>query len=399
LKGATAPRNSKERLKEMDRIRLMETRTRIGWLMALAAAASLLLAASAQAAAGQGTADIRLAQHEKGRTLSGQGVKVIAGAPALKNGSVLSLPISAVDPGAAASASSDGWLRFKLGKRGVVLSGLRFDLAAGTLNGKLGDQELAVFRLGAPAQVNAAAGRVSLADGALRLTAGAATALKRRLGLERALVRKGVGRIWLAAQANPTRVSAPVVSGEAAWGVDASFRKYILGFFGPGSVGTITPGGGATAHGTLSEPSGYFSFPAAGGTFEKGLYGASDKLVLRTQGNVTFAKPGHCIVEIKFADLVVTLDGAGSSLALDSVYDIDTPEGMTCGPQPAVATPDVTFASLDLSGVAPVYSPDGRSVTWSGIPATLTAAGAAAFGMGYPEGEPLDPVTIAVGLG
>lgn len=383
----------------MDRIRLVETQTRFGWLLALAVAAGLLLAAPAQGAAGQGSADIRFAQHDKGRTLSGQGVKVIAGAPASRTGNVLSLPISTVDPGASASAGSDGWLRFKRGKRAVVLSGLRFDLAAGTLNGKLGETEIAVFRLGAPAQVNAVAGSVALSGGALRLTADAADALKQRLGLERALVRKGVGTIWLAAQANPTRVSVPVASGEATWGVDASFRKYILGFFGPGSVGTITPGDGATAHGTLSEPSGYFSFPAAGGTFEKGLYGAGDKLVLRTQGSVTFAKPGHCIIEIKLADLVVTLDGTGSSIALDSVYDIDTPGGMSCAPQPAVATQDVAFASLNLSGATPVYSPDGKAVTWSGIPATLTAAGAAAFGMGYPEGEPLDPVTITVGIG
>jgi hypothetical protein len=385
----------------MDGNRVNEDRNWLarGLIVSAVACLWLVTAPSALAVSGHGTADIRLAQHAKGRTLSAQGVKVIAGAPVQKSGNVLSLPISQLDPGAAASAASDGWLRFKRGKRGVVLSSPRFDLVAGTLNGKLGGEEIAVFKLGAPAQVDAAAGRVSLSGGALGLTAEAAAVLKQRLGLERALVRKGVGTIWLAAQANPTRVATPVVAGEAGWGVLAGWRKYVLGNFGPGSVGTITTADGASAHGDLAQPSGFIGFPAAGGTFEKGLYGATDKLVLRTQGSVTFAKPGHCIVEVKLADLVVTLDGAGSSLALDSVYDIDTPEGMSCGPNPAVATTDVTFATLNLNGIAPTYSGGGKTITWSAIPATLTAAGAAAFGTGYPEGEALDPVTVTVGIG
>ena len=395
----------------------MEKRNTVGLLLALAAVAGMLFAAApAGAASGQGSADIRFAQHAKGRTLSGQGVKVVAGSPAQKAGNVLSLPINSLEPSAAAaSASSDGWLRFKRGKRGVVLSGLRFDLTARTLNGKLGKKELSVFRLGAPAEVDSAAGKVSLSRGALRLTADAAIALKRRLGLKRSVLRKGVGTIWLSAQVTPTsqstpnppappapsRVSVPVASGELAWGVLASWRKYVLGNFPPGSAGTITTSGGATEHGTLSEPSGYFGFPMATGstaTFEQGLNGATDRLVLETEGSVTFAKPAHCIMEVELADLVITLDGASSSIELDSVYDIDTPPG--CTDQPGVPSSDVDFASLDLSGIAPVYADGGKTVTWSGIPATLTAEGSAAFGLpNYKEGQELDPVTVTVGLG
>lgn len=371
----------------------------------------LLAASSAMAASGHGSADIRLAQHDKGRTLSGQGVNVAAGSPAQKQGSALTIPISTVETGAAAAAGGDGWLRFKRGKRGVVLSPLRFDFTAGTLNGSLGGKDIPVFRLGTPAQVDSASGTVALSGGNLRLTAEAAAALKQQLGLERALVRKGVGVLWLSAQADrdnkpapvipptPTRVAVPVVSGDIGWGVLASWRKYVLGFQGPGSVGTITTADGATANGNLSEPSGYFGFPATDGSFEQGLHGATDRLVLTTEGSVTFAKPAHCIVEVKLADLVVTLDGADSSIALDSDYDIDAPPG--CAPQPPVATDDVTFANLDLSGISPSYSPDGKTVTWSAIPATLTAEGSAAFGLStqYPEGQELDPVTVTVGLG
>jgi hypothetical protein len=148
----------------------------------------------------------------------------------------------------------------------------------------------------------------------------------------------------------------------------------------------------------LSEPSGYFGFPEAGGSsFERGLNGAADKLVLETEGSVTFAKPAHCIMEVEVADLVVTLDGASSSIELDSVYDIDTPPG--CTDEPAVPTSDVTFARLDLSGVTPAYSNGGKTVTWSAIPATLTAEGSAAFGLpNYKAGQVLDPVTVTVGL-
>lgn len=401
----------------MDGNRVTEERKWPAWGIAAGVLACIWLVAapSAPAAPGHGSAEVRLAQHAKGRTLSGQGVKVVAGTPAQRAGNVLTLPISSVEPGAAAAATSEGRLRFKQGKRSIALSGLRFDLAAGTLSGKLGDQEIAVFQLGAPAQVDAAAGKVALSNGKLRLTAEAATALKQRLGLERPLVRKGVGTLWLWAQATPgkpapanpekpappkpSRVAVPVVSGAADWGVLASWRKYILGNVPPGSAGTITTADGATANGTLSEPSGYFDFPEAGGsTFEKGLNGATDRLVLETEGSVTFAKPAHCIIEVKLADLVVTLDDAGSSIELDSVYDIDTPPG--CADQPAVPSSDVTFATLDLSGVTPVYSDGGKTVTWSAIPATLTAEGSTAFGLpNYKEGQALDPVTVTVDLG
>jgi hypothetical protein len=395
----------------------------LGVLVALASI-SLLAASPAPAAPGQGSAELRLAQHTKGRTLSGQGVKLLAGIPAQQTGNVLTLPISSVETGAAAAATSDGWLRFRHGKKSVVLSALRFDLATGTLNGKLGGEDVAVFRLGAPAQVNAAAGSVSLNGGALRLTAGAATTLKQQLGLERVLARKGVGTLWLSAQANitkpaalnptpnpptpappapkppaPSRVAIPVDSGDLDWGVLASWRKYVLGNFPPGSAGTITPADGATANGNLAEPSGYFDFPdVAGSSFEKGLNGATDKLVLQTEGSVTFAKPAHCIIEVKLADLEVTLDGPDSAVVLDSDYDIDTPPG--CDDQPAVSTDDVTFATLDLSGVSPVYTNDGKTVTWTAIPATLTAEGSAAFGLpNYKAGQALDPVTVTVELG
>lgn len=370
-------------------------------LVALATAAlAVALAAPAHAAAGKGSAAIVLAAHNKGRTLSGQGVTVIAAAPAVRQNKTLTLPIAAVDPGSAASASAEGVLRFKHGKRSAWVSELRFDLAGGTLVGKLGKETMPIFWLGATPNVDQSSGAVSLDKGKLLLTGKAAKALKAKLGLNRALARKGVGMAWLAAQADPTHAAAQaLVSGQASWGVLASWRAYILGNFGPGSIGSMAVDGGATASGALTDPATVFGFPAAGGSFERGLYGATDRLSLRTAGSVIFAKPGHCIIEVKLSDLELTIDGPNSSIGLDSIYDIDTPAGMSCTDEPAVPSSDVDFATLDTSGVTPSYSADGKTITWSEVPATLTAAGAKAFGAGYPEGQALDPVTITATVG
>ncbi len=372
------------------------------WLTLAAIAALLAIAAPAQAASGQGTAAIMAAEHSKGRTLSGQGVKVLAATPATKSGRTLNLPISAVDPGKAPSATAEGSLSFKRGKKSVQLSGLRFDLATGTLRGKLGDAEIDVFKLGAAANVNGNSGAVSLNEAQLRLTAEAASALKQKLGLKRALRRDGVGMVWLAAKANPTHEAAKTVSaGSADWGVLASWRAYVLGQQGPPmSKGTITVEGGATANGTLSEAGAFFGFPANGGSFVKGLYGAADKLTLKTQGSVVFAKPFHCIIAIDLADLEVVIDGANSALVVgDYGYDIDEFNGMACVDKPAVLASGTKFATLDPSAVTPSYSADGKTVTWSGIPATLTAAGAVPFSPSYKAGQVLDPITVTVTTG
>lgn len=364
-------------------------------------AAAAAFATPALASSGQGSATIKFSAHAKGRTLSGQGVTVSPEAPATRSEKSVVLPITDVDPGTAAAATLDGSLKFKRGKRSVKLTGLRLDLSAGTLTGRLGKDEIPVFLLGAAPSVNGTGGTIALDNGKLRLTAEAATALKDRLGLERALVRKGVGGIRAAARANPTRAAAkPVVSGSLDWGFLTSWREYIYKSLGPGSVGSITTEGGATTSGEAAKAGSFFDFPAAGGSFERGLYGAGDRLALKTQGSVKFAKPGHCIIEIKLGDLELTIDGANSALVAGGfVYDIDKFNGMACEDKPAVLAPGTTIAKLDVSGVTPSYSADGKTVTWDDVPAALTAAGAVPFGPTYKEGQALDPVTITVGVG
>jgi|GEM_PF-1909635 len=382
------------------------TRRAVARGLAAAMAIAGIAAASAgpaTAATAKGSAAMILAGHAKGRTLSGQGVKVIAGSPATQDGRTLSLPISAVDPGSGASATADGSLQFKQGKRVVTLSELRFDFAAGTLKGKVGGEEVSFFRLSTGAVLNSSTGAATLLDAKLRLTADAAEALQEKLGLERALRRDGVGMAWLSAKANPVLEPAKAItSGTVDWGVLASWRAYILANVPPPppTNGTIEVTGGATATGPLSSPATTYGFPATGGSFERGLYGAADELALQSQGGVVFKKPGHCIVEVALSNPRVKIDGANSSLTLDAQYDTDGGPPHVCNVNlPVVTTDDVTFATLDTSAVTPTYSNGGKTITWSTIPVTLTAAGSAAFGAGYKAGQPLDPITVTVTTG
>lgn len=376
----------------MDRKRLNERGERgpIAWGLIGAVAFVWLLAASpAWALNGQGSAELKVAQHDRGRTLSGQGVTVLAASPAQKTGSVLSLPISAVELGSAPAASSDGGLQFKRGNRSLLLSGIRLDLAAGTLGGKLGGDELAVFKLGAEPRVDAAAGSLSLSEGSLRLTADAAALLKQKLGLGRALRRDGVGMVWLSAQAaagpkpGPALVKRPVVSGAIDWGFKASWRGYVISAPPAGSQEVLD---GAAATGPLTSPATTYGFPATGGLFTSG---AGDGLTLTTGGAVKWAKPGHGIDEVRFADLEIEIGSTESWL----IGDVRTEIG------PPAETDDVRIAELETTAITPQWSSGGNTVTWSQVPATLTAEGAASFSGFYEAGAELDPVTVTAALG
>ena len=370
----------------MDRKRLNE-KGLVAWGLTVSAVAFvwLLAASPAWALSGGGSAELRFAQHDKGRTLSGQGVSVVPGAPGRKAGDFVSLPISSLEFGAAPAVGSEASLAFNRGKKSVVLGGLRFDLAAGTLNGKLGGSDLAVFRIAAAPGVNARAGTVALSEGSLRLTDAAAKALQQKLGLERALVRKGVGMVWLSARANPVRVAKRVVSGGIGGGFRTSWRGYVLS----PPAGSQEVLDGATATGPLTSPATTYGFPATGGALDGVLDGAVGSLTLTTGGAVKWAKPGHGINEVRFSDLEIEIGSGGSLLIGDVRAEFGPPS----------ETDDVRIAELATAAVTPQWSADGNTVTWSQVPATLTAEGSASFAGFYSAGAELDPVTVTVGLG
>ena len=376
----------------MDRKRLNERGTiALGIALCALACAWLMTASSASAASALGSAEVKLAQHDKGRSLSGQGVGILAVAPAQGSGNLLSLPISSFELGAAPAAASNGAIRFKRGKRAVLLSGIRIDLAAGTLNGQLGGEDLAVFRLGAPATVEAASGTASLAGGSLRLTAAAATALREELGLERALLRNGIGMVWLSAhwtpppKPKPAAVSRSVASGEIDWGFKASWRGYVLS----PPAGSQEVLAGATATGPLTSPATTYGFPGTGGSFTGFLGGTVEALNISSEGAVRWAKPSHGINEVRFSDLAIEIGSGGSWLVGDVRAEIGPP----------AESDDVRIAELETAAVTPQWSAGNGTVTWSAVPATLTAEGAASFSGFYEAGTELDPVTFTAVLG
>lgn len=368
----------------MDRKRLNERGT-IAWGLALGALACvwLMAAPSAWAAGGQGRAELKLAQHDKGRTLSGQDGKIVVG----------TLPITELDL-AKATATTSGNLSFRRGSREVDLTGIHFDFAAGTLNGLLAGQETAVFKFGS-AQIDPAAGSVRLSEAVLRFTPEAAKVVRTGLDLPRALRHNGVGMLWLGAQAStshkidpepPKPVVRPVVSGAIDWGFKASWRGYVLTAPPAGSQEVLE---GATATGPLTSPATTYGFPGSGGSLTAVPNGAVDALALTSEGAVKWAKPGHGINEVRFSDLEIEIDSSGSYL----VGDVQTEIG------PPAASEDVRIAELDTATATPVWSDGGNTVTWSAVPATLTEDGAASFSGFYEAGTELDPVTFTAELG
>lgn len=341
----------------------------------------LLAASPAWAASGTGTAALKLAQHDKGRTLSGQGGQLVAG----------DLPITELDL-AKATAATSGNLSFRKGDREVTLTGIHFDFAAGTLNGLLAGQQTAVFKIGS-AQLDPVAGTVQLSEGVLRFTPEAAQVVRKKLGLTRALRHNGVGMLWIGAKQTaspkpkPASVTRSVISGGIDWGFKSSWRGYVLS----PPAGSQEVLDGATATGPLTSPATTFGLPGTGGSFTGVLGGAVDALTLTSEGAVKWAKPGHGINEVRFSNLEIEIEiGSGGSWLIG---DVRAEIG------PPAESDDVRIAELETAAVTPQWSAGDGTVTLPAVPATLTAEGAASFSGFYEAGTELDPVTITAELG
>jgi hypothetical protein len=164
-------------------------------------------------------------------------------------------------------------------------------------------------------------------------------------------------------------LACTVSDARLVWGFKESFRAYIDGSIANGEW---------TTDGDVSYATPVFTW--AGGTGGADDEGALD---VGFTGSVRFTGHGG-VLDTTIADPRIVVDGERAVLLLD-VHGT-TQEGE------AVEQTAVEFAELDLSSVEATR--DGELVTWSDVPAVLTAAGAAAFGT-YPEGEELDPVTIS----
>jgi hypothetical protein len=176
------------------------------------------------------------------------------------------------------------------------------------------------------------------------------------------------------------RVSGPVgvVGGGLDWGIKASFRTYIRG---PIATGDYTTAGGASEN-----SDGTIHFPATGGSFDA----ASGETTVQLGGSVHFT--GHAgALDMTVTEPRVVFDGEGAGTLYADVVSKSL-DGAAL-----VSYPDVAFAALDPSAVSAVPGTDAMS--WTGIPAALTAAGAPAFASFYPVGQVLDPLNLSITTG
>lgn len=162
-----------------------------------------------------------------------------------------------------------------------------------------------------------------------------------------------------------------VVKGALTWGLKESWRKY------------IATGGGSEVSGGAKKSGEVFTFPYASGTVDP----EAEKTDAAFGGAVRFTYKAHGI-DMEFSDVKVVTSGTKGTLTLD----VTTPQG---------TKDDVGFAKLDLSSAS--YAVKNDVVTLSQVPATFTAAGAAAFandrtGSMYKAGDALDPVTVSLAL-
>ena len=177
------------------------------------------------------------------------------------------------------------------------------------------------------------------------------------------------------ASATEAATQGEVADGTLGWGVKQSFRAYVVG---PMAKGRVTVSGGAAQ----AAGNGVFTFKDATGTYDTD----ADKLTASFRGAVNFKgheTNGTYGLDLTLSNLKATLDGGSGKLSAD-VNSLGT---LTEG----VVLADLKAKSADLAAEQDVITADG-------VAATLTAAGAKAFGDFYPAGTALDTVDLSVAL-
>jgi hypothetical protein len=163
-------------------------------------------------------------------------------------------------------------------------------------------------------------------------------------------------------------VAAPVASGSLSWGFKETFRNYV-------------PQEGQTAVApAVRGEGGIWQLPAASGDYDP------DSRVIEAgfDGGLHFDFPGRFTITL--SDPRVTIAGSAGVVNLQ-VHFVNAADG-------AETTERVDFATLDATRGTRT-NVDG-TISWTGIPARLTAAGATAFRGYYVAGTTLDPIGLTV---
>ncbi|MFF2078637.1 HtaA domain-containing protein [Kitasatospora sp. NPDC058162] len=182
--------------------------------------------------------------------------------------------------------------------------------------------------------------------------------------------------------------SAPAVAAEGKvsggrldWGIKQSFLTYVTGPIAKGSWALT--GGAATVGGST------FRFHSANGVYDP----ATGALTAAFSGGVRFTghqENGANALGLSLGRLTFrAVPGGAAGLYADvSSKSKETGQVSTAG-QAKLA--DLSLAGVDLRGAA-------GTLNLANVPATLTDAGAKAFGNFYQAGTALDPLSLAVNL-
>ncbi|ROP74901.1 HtaA domain-containing protein [Curtobacterium sp. PhB115] len=179
--------------------------------------------------------------------------------------------------------------------------------------------------------------------------------------------------------------STSVTGGTLDWGFKQSFRNYV-----PAAGQSVSGGASKNADGT-------FRFTASGGSYDPG----TRKLTVTGSGAAVFDYRAHTFV-ISLSDPAIELTPTTGTLTAG--VDVRLVDPTTGATKSDPGTKRIAFATIDVTkGTRSVT--DGR-YSWTGLPTTITAAGAAAFaaditGGGNPSqfyaaGTALDPLSVAV---
>jgi len=180
--------------------------------------------------------------------------------------------------------------------------------------------------------------------------------------------------------------SVSIVSGGTLdWGFKKSFRNYV-------------PAAGQSAtDGATKQSDGTFRFTAADGAYDA----SSRKLTVNGSGKVVFDYRAHTFV-ITLSDPTIELTPtSGTMTAGVNVRLVDPTTGATTSDP---GTKRIAFATIDVTkGTRAVIAGD---YSWTDLPTTITAAGAAAFAADitggsnptqfYSAGTALDPLSVHV---
>ncbi|MEU2242422.1 HtaA domain-containing protein [Streptomyces sp. NPDC018338] len=170
-----------------------------------------------------------------------------------------------------------------------------------------------------------------------------------------------------------------VQGGRLDWGIKSSFQGYVTGPIAQGSWGLT--GGAATVGGSQ------FRFHSAQGSYDP----ATGAFEAAFTGGVHFTghrkADGTNELDLTISRPRVAVQGGRGTLYADMASKAKGSGRMSVTAQVPLAT--LNLAGIDMRG-------GGSPVALTGVPATLTAQGAAAFAGYYPAGTQLDPVSLTV---